>query len=103
MMSPTTTGAAASQASAVSFSALPITRSTSGIAAKLVGSICAAHPVTAIRALGRRRCACRIPAHVCLQAAWVTDRKSGVGGKKVAGLVYTGGGLQVQKKTKRDT
>ena len=45
------------------FSELPITASTSSIAAKLSGSICAAQPVTMTRASGfsrrRRRISCR--------------------------------------------
>ena len=40
------------QASGRSFSALPSTRSTSGIAAKVAGSVCAAQPVTTTRAPG---------------------------------------------------
>ena len=45
----------------MSFSALPSTTSTSGIAAKAAGSVCAAQPVTTSRAAGlsrRRRRIC---------------------------------------------
>ena len=38
-----------------SFSSLPMTRSTSGMAANVPGSVCAAQPVTTMRALGRSR------------------------------------------------
>ncbi len=65
MMSPTSTRASAddasrSHASVVSFSALPSTTSTSGIAAKRPGSVCAAQPVTTIRAPGLSRRSRRI-------------------------------------------
>ena len=64
MMSPTATRAPpAAQARASSFSVLPSTRSISGMAAKVAGSVCAAQPVTTMRASGRsrlmRRTVCR--------------------------------------------
>jgi hypothetical protein len=49
-----------SSAPGIAFSALPITRSTSGMAANAAGSICAAQPVTTSRAAGRSRLALRI-------------------------------------------
>jgi hypothetical protein len=51
---------------------LPTTRLTSGIAAKLAGSICAAQPVTTISAPGRARRARRIAVRVAFTAALVT-------------------------------
>src|SRR3546814_3223142 len=41
------------------FSRLPMTRSTSGLAANMAESVCAAHTVTRMRALGLARCARR--------------------------------------------
>ena len=49
------------------FSALPMTASTSGMSAKRSGSICAAQPVTMMRACGLSRLSLRM---VC--AAWRT-------------------------------
>jgi hypothetical protein len=50
-VSPIRSGASAAQVAGCIFSALPITRSTSGMAAKVAGSVCAAQPVTMIRAV----------------------------------------------------
>ncbi len=58
MMSPTATRSGCAevrQVCGVSFSSLPTTRSTSGIAAKLCGSACAAQPVTTMRVFGCSR------------------------------------------------
>ena len=52
--------------------ALPSTRATSGIAANVPGSICAAQPVTKIRASGRARLALRIAWRVWRTASLVT-------------------------------
>ena len=58
--------------SASSFSRLPITTSTSAIAAKVSGSVWAAQPVTMIRASGRSRRARRIAWRVWRTASAVT-------------------------------
>ena len=58
MMSPTATRpplSSARQVAALSFSSLPSTRSTSGMAAKSCASVCAAQPVTMTRVPGRSR------------------------------------------------
>ena len=60
MMSPTSTRAvpppaSRAHASGRSFSPLPSTTSTSGIAAKAAASVCAAQPVTTTRAAGLSR------------------------------------------------
>jgi hypothetical protein len=61
MMSLTRTRVEVSiSAPGAAFSALPSTRSTSGMAAKAAGSTWAAQPVTIIRAPGRSRRALRI-------------------------------------------
>ena len=57
MMSDTAPGASGAQLSGRSFSALPSTRATPGSAVQAAGSICAAQPVTTMRASGRSRCA----------------------------------------------
>jgi hypothetical protein len=61
-VSPVKSGARPAQVSGRIFSALPITRSTSSIAAKRSGSVCAAQPVTTIFRPGcarrRRRISC---------------------------------------------
>ena len=51
---------ACAQAAALSFSALPSTRSASAMATKVCGSVCAAQPVTTIFACGRSRRSARI-------------------------------------------
>lgn len=56
---------------AAATTALPITRSTSDIAAKLAGSICAAQPVTTICADGRSRRVRRIATRVAFTTATV--------------------------------
>ena len=45
---------------ALSFSSLPRTSATSGMSAKVAGSVCAAQPVTTMRAAGRSRLSRRI-------------------------------------------
>jgi hypothetical protein len=54
------------------FSALPSTRSISGMAAKAVGSIWAAQPVTTMRASGRSRRALRMAWRAWRTASAVT-------------------------------
>ena len=63
---------AARHASLRILSSLPITRSTSAICANIAGSICAAHPVTTMRAEGRSRLKRRIDCRVCATASLVT-------------------------------
>ena len=60
------------QLAARSFSSLPSTRSTSGIAANAAGSICAAQPVTTIRASGRSRRSLPMACRACRAASAVT-------------------------------
>ena len=74
MMSLTCTGAsfAGRKLAGSIFSTLPTTRSTSGIAAQAPGSICAAQPVTTIRAPGRSRRARRTAWRACRSASAVT-------------------------------
>ena len=73
MMSLTRMRAAvSSRAPGADFSALPSTRSTSGMAAKAAGSIWAAQPVTIRRAPGRSRRALRIACRACRTASPVT-------------------------------
>ena len=75
MMSETRTFAPRSRqerAEASNFSRLPSTRLTSGIAANVSGSTCAAQPVTKIRASGRARLALRIAWRVWRTASLVT-------------------------------
>ena len=73
MMSPTATRSPSSvQDRGSSFSALPMTRSTSGIAANTSGSICAAQPVTTMRASGRSRLMRRMVWRACRTASAVT-------------------------------
>ena len=55
MMSPTATRGAARPDSRVELFLVAETRSTSGMAANVSGSVCAAQPVTTMRALGRSR------------------------------------------------
>src|SRR6195952_1532715 len=63
---------AAPQASGRVLSSLPITRSTSAMPANISGSICAAQPVTTIRACGRARLSRRIDCRACATASLVT-------------------------------
>jgi hypothetical protein len=73
MMSETRTSISpARKLAASNFSRLPITRATSGIAAKVPGSTWAAQPVTRIRASGRARLALRIAWRVWRTASLVT-------------------------------
>ena len=72
MMSETRTRSVPRKAAASNFSRLPSTRATSGIAANVSGSICAAQPVTKIRASGRARFALRIAWRVWRTASLVT-------------------------------
>src|SRR5262245_24085717 len=60
------------QASPLSFSLLPSTRSASAIAAKVCGSVCAAQPVTTIFADGRSRRRARMVCRACRTASAVT-------------------------------
>ena len=60
------------QAAALSFSVLPSTRSVSGMAAKVCGSVCAAQPVTTIFACGRSRRSARIVCRAWRTASAVT-------------------------------
>ncbi len=75
MISPTETlpdTSSEAQLAAVSFSSLPSTRSTSGIAANVCASVCAAQPVTTIFAFGRSRRRRRIVCRACFTASPVT-------------------------------
>ena len=54
------------------FSSLPKTRETSGMAANISGSVCAAQPVTIICASGFSLCALRIACRACRVASDVT-------------------------------
>src|SRR3954464_7309947 len=54
------------------FSSLPTTRSTSAMAANIFGWVCAAHPVTTMRAPGRSRLKRRIDCRACATASLVT-------------------------------
>src|SRR5258708_23479259 len=60
------------QASPRILSSLPSTRSTSAMLANISGSICAAQPVTTIRASGRSRRSRRIDCRACATASLVT-------------------------------
>ncbi len=71
-MSATPPAAPSAQLSGRSFSMLPSTRETPGSAAQASGAICAAQPVTTIRAPGRSRCALRIAWRACRSASDVT-------------------------------
>ncbi len=71
-ISPTALPAPGSQLSARSFSTLPSTRATPGIAAHRAGAICAAQPVTTIDAPGRSRCARATALRHCRSASAVT-------------------------------
>ncbi len=71
-MSATPPGASRVQLSGRSFSTLPSTRLTPGSAAQASGAICAAQPVTTMRASGRSRCARRIAWRACRSASDVT-------------------------------
>ena len=66
------TSRVARQDFASSFSSLPRTRSTFGSAANASGSICAAQPVTTMRASGRSRAIRRIVCCACRTASAVT-------------------------------
>ena len=72
MMSDTAPGAPAAHASGRSLSALPRTRCTPGSAAQRSGAICAAQPVTTMRASGRSRWARRIAWRAWRSASAVT-------------------------------
>ena len=63
---------AARHASPRILSSLPTTRSTSAIRANIAGSVCAAQPVTTIRADGRSRFSRRIDCRACATASLVT-------------------------------
>ena len=60
------------QAEGRSFSSLPSTRSTSRIPANVAGSVCAAQPVTTMRADGRSRASLRIAWRAWRTASAVT-------------------------------
>src|ERR1700722_5711060 len=62
----------ARQASPRILSSLPTTRSTSAMPANIAGSVCAAQPVTTIRAEGRSRFSRRIDCRACATASLVT-------------------------------
>ena len=72
MMSLTATFASVRHARASSFSSLPMTRSTSAIPAKSSGLVCAAQPVTTMRASGRSRLSRRIVCRAWRTASAVT-------------------------------
>ena len=72
MMSPTATRASPLHARASSFSSLPSTRATSGMAAKVSGEDCAAQPVTTMRASGCSRLMRRIVCRAWRTASAVT-------------------------------
>src|ERR1700730_7000029 len=63
---------AARQASMRILSSLPTTRSTSAMPANISGWVCAAQPVTTIRASGRSRFSRRIDCRACATASLVT-------------------------------
>src|SRR3979411_3237765 len=63
---------AARQASPRILSSLPITRSTSAMPANIWGWVCAAQPVTTMRAEGRSRFSRRIDCRACATASLVT-------------------------------
>ena len=60
------------QASPRIFSSLPTTRSTSVMPANISGWVCAAQPVTTMRASGRSRFSRRIDCRACATASLVT-------------------------------
>jgi len=60
------------QNAALIFCALPTTLATSGMLAKVCGSVCAAQPVTTIFAAGRSRLSRRIGLAACRTASAVT-------------------------------
>jgi hypothetical protein len=62
----------AAQASALTFSSLPSTSATSGMAANVLGSVCAAQPVTTMRACGCSRLSLRMAWRDCRTASAVT-------------------------------
>jgi hypothetical protein len=62
----------ARQAPTLIFSSLPSTSATSGIAAKSSGVVCAAQPVTTMRACGRSRLSLRMAWRDCRTASAVT-------------------------------
>ena len=72
MMSATATFSFVCHSRASSFSSLPTTRSTSGMAANSAGSVCAAQPVTTMRASGRSRLMRRMLCLACRTASAVT-------------------------------
>ena len=73
MPKPVLTAArAARHASPRIFSSLPTTRSTSAMPANISGWVCAAQPVTTMRASGRSRFSRRIDCRACATASLVT-------------------------------
>ena len=64
--------AVSAQAAGESFSSLPSTRKTSGMLAKVLGSVCAAQPVTTMRAAGRSRLSFRMVCRAWRTASAVT-------------------------------